>query len=254
MHSCIYLGQVHHQRYTPAEHRFRYGLYMLYLDLDEVPLLLDDGLLRQGRFAPLAFRRDDHLGGPEPTLSEAVRGLVQQRIGKRPAGPIRLLTGLRCFGYYFSPLNLYYCFDADAIETVVAEVSNTPWRETHYYVLSEDNRIGEPGELHFSHPKGFHVSPFMDMDVQYEWKIGLPGSQLSVQIANRLNGQRVFEADLGLARRELGRRQLLGLMMRYPFMTGRVAQAIYYQAFRLWRKKCPFYSHPKHRDLSATEP
>ena len=163
------------------------------------------------------------------------------------------MTGLRCFGYYFSPLNLFYCFDPNGktVETVVAEVSNTPWRETHYYVLSDANRVGTSGRLHFSHPKGFHVSPFMKMDLQYEWQLSQPGSRLAVEITNRQGTETVFQAGLTLSQRSLGRWPLFRMLFRYPWMTGRVALAIYYQAFRLWRKKCPFYPHPRHRSRPA---
>ncbi len=253
MHSCIYVGQVGHRRFTPTEHRFRYRLYMLYLDLGELPTLINQGVLRQGRFAPLSFRPEDHLGSPERPLAEAVGDLVEERTGSRPAGPIRLLTGLRCFGCYFSPLNLYYCFDREgiAVETVVAEVSNTPWREKHCYVLSDVNRFGQSGELHFSHPKGFHVSPFMGMDMQYDWQLSQPDSRLTVQIANRNEGNGVFEASLVLERRQLSKLRLVRLLLRYPWMTARIMAAIYYQAFRLWRKKCPYYPHPERQDQPA---
>jgi DUF1365 family protein len=238
---------------VPKEHRFRYGLYMVYLDLDELPMLLKDRVLRAARFAPLSFRRADHLNGGQTSLVDAVRNLVDERTGHRPAGPIRLLTGLRCFGYYFSPLNLFYCFDPNGktVETVVAEVSNTPWRETHYYMLSDANRVGTSGQLHFSHPKGFHVSPFMEMDLHYEWHLSQPGSRLAVEITNRQGTETVFQAGLTLSQRSLGRWTLFRMLFRYPWMTGRVALAIYYQAFRLWRKKCPFYPHPRHRSRPA---
>ena len=100
-------------------------------------------------------------------LADAVRNLVEERTGWRPVGPIRLLTLLRNWGYYFCPLCLYYCFDrsGQTVDAVVAEVSNTPWHERHWYVLWQGNRIGEPSQLRFRHPKGFHVSPFMDMDM-----------------------------------------------------------------------------------------
>jgi DUF1365 family protein len=248
MQSCIYVGHLRHRRYAPVDHRFRYGLYMMYLDLHELPALLHEGLLRRARLAPLCFRREDHLGDPQRPLADAVRDLIDERTGRRPAGAIRLLTGLRCFGYYFSPLNLYYCFDPrdETVETVVAEVSNTPWRETHHYVLWEGNRVGRAGELRYSHPKGFHVSPFMEMELRYDWRLTPPGARLAVQITNRHRDEPVFRAGLALSRRPLGRSQLRRILVRYPWMSGRIVLAIYYQAFRLWRKKCPFYPHPEH--------
>jgi len=248
MHSCIYVGRIHHRRHVPLEHGFRYRLYMLYVDLDELPRVRRGWLLPEARFAPVAFRRDDHMKGTQSSLSDAVRELVESRTGERPAGPIRLLTGPRCFGYYFSPLNLYYCFDpgGGSVRAVVAEVSNTPWREVHYYVLSDGNRTGESGELCFTHPKDFHVSPFMDMDLRYDWRLCQPGSRLAVEIDNFRQDELVFEARLELTRRELRRTRLLRMLLQHPWMTGRIIQGIYFQAFRLWRKKCPFYPHPEH--------
>jgi hypothetical protein len=173
--------------------------------------------------------------------------LVEGRTGVRPAGPIRLLTLLRNWGYYFCPLCLYYCFDGSGqrVDAVVAEVSNTPWRERHWYVLSKVNHIGEPRQLRFRHGKDFHVSPFMDMDILYEWHLTDPGADLSVAIVSSRGSERLFEVNLGLKRRDLSRGAMLRALARYPWMTGRVIQAIYWQAFRLWRKKCPFYPHPK---------
>ena len=249
MHSCIYIGHVRHRRLSPAEHVFRYGLYMLYLDLEEMPALLEGGYgLHQAPFSPASFRRTDHVGDPQVPLADAVRNLVEERTSWRPVGPIRLLTLLRNWGYYFCPLCLYYCFDrtGQTVDAVVAEVSNTPWHERNWYVLWEGNRIGEPSQLRFRHPKGFHVSPFMDMNMLYQWHLHEPGGQLSVAIVNSRGDERLFDVSLVLKRRELNRWSMLRSLSRYPWMTGRVIQAIYWQAFRLWWKKCPYYPHPIH--------
>jgi DUF1365 family protein len=253
MHSCLYQGYVQHRRLSPAAHVFRYGLCLAYLDLEELPVLLKGGYgLYQVRFSPASFRRTDHVGDPQVPLADAVRNLVEERTGWRPVGPIRLLTFLRNWGHYFSPLSLYYCFDRSEqmVDAVVAEVTNTPWHERHWYVLWKSNDIGEPSQLRFRHPKGFHVSPFMDMDMQYEWRLHEPGGQLSVAIVILRGDERLFDVSLLLKRREFSRWSMLRALVRYPWMTGRVTQAIYWQAFRLWWKKCPFYPHPKYGEGS----
>lgn len=250
MHSCLYLGHVQHRRLGRAAHRFRYGLYLAYLDLEELPALLKGGYgLGRSVFSPAAFHRTDHLGDPQTPLADALRTLIAERAGWRPNGPIRLLTPLRNWGYYFSPLSLYYCFDASGqtVDAVVAEVCNTPWYERHWYVLHGGNRIGDSPQLRFRHPKGFHVSPFMDMDMLYQWRLREPGATLSVGIITSRDEQRLFDVSMVLKRRELSRWSMVRTLARYPWMTARVVQAIYWQAFHLWRKKCPFYSHPKHR-------
>ena len=253
MHSCLYEGYVRHRRLTPVEHAFRYRLYLVYLDLDELPALLEGKVgLGRGRFSPASFRRTDHLGDPEVPLADAVRDLVHARTGWRPDGPIRLLKPLSNWGYYFSPLSLYYCFDpaGEQVDAVVAEVTNTPWRERHWYVLWEGNRVGEPSRLRFRHPKAFHVSPFWDMDMVYDWHLRPPGPQLSVAIVNSRDGQRLFSASLVLKRRALTRGNMLRTLVRFPWMSARVIQGIHWQALRLWRKKCPYHPHPKVRQPS----
>ena len=254
MLSCIYEGRVEHRRLSPVEHRFRYKLYMLYLDLDELPSVLRSGFgLHTERFSAASFCRKDHLGNAEIPLREAVFDLVKTRTGLVPAGPIRLLTLLRNFGYYFSPLNLYFCFDGggSTVVAIVAEVTNTPWLEKHWYILWEGNRFGPAGRLWFRHPKSFHVSPFMDMDAEYEWHLKVPGPHLAVQIANLREGRRFFDVSMVLTRRELTRGAMTRTLLRHPWMTGRVSQAIYWQALRLWLKKSPFYSHPKYRSSAG---
>jgi uncharacterized protein len=247
MHSCIYVGQVRHQRFSPAEHRFRYGLSLMYLDLDELPQLLRSQLfLYAARFSPGSFCRDDHFGDPAMPLADSVREFVAAETGFRPEGPVRLLTQLRRYGYYFSPLNLYYCFDREGekVQAVVAEVSNTPWSERHCYVLWNGNRVGPGDRLRFRHHKAFHVSPFMDMDFDYHWQLNEPEETLKVYLANHRGDERVFLANMVLHRRGLTRGQVFQSWLRFPWMTGQVVFAIYFEAFRLWMKKCPYYPHP----------
>ncbi|MCU0978575.1 MAG: DUF1365 domain-containing protein [Pirellulaceae bacterium] len=248
MHSCIYEGRVGHCRYQPVVHRFRYPLMVLYLDLDELPkLTAQGGLLSTARFSAASFHRSDHLGDGPTSLAESVRDLVAERCGSRPEGPIRLLTQLRYFGYYFSPLNLFYCYGegGQRVQYVVAEVSNTPWNERHYYVLWQGNRLEGESRQRFRHPKTFHVSPFMGMDSSYDWRLNEPGDHLLVHLAASQEGQRLFDAAMTLRRRPLGRAELRSALVRYPFMTFRIMTAIYYQALRLWFKKVPFFPHPK---------
>lgn len=257
MQSCIYEGTVRHRRRTPVEHSFAYRMLMLYLDLDELPELFSGPLpLYASRFSPGSFVRSDHLGPVELPLDDAVRELVEQRTGLRPRGPIRLLTLLRHWGYYFSPLNLYFCFagDDDQLETIVAEVSNTPWLERHYYVLHAGNRLSAVDHVtshtsaRFEHPKEFHVSPFMGMDFHYAWRVNCPGRWLKVHLQNVKCGQPHFDASLVLRRRELTPGRLRRSWLGYPWMTVQVVAAIHFEAFRLWWKQCPFHPHPKHRE------
>src|ERR1700733_2144973 len=175
MHSRIYKGWVEHRRTAPREHRFRYRLFMLYLDLAELPGLFDGTPFWSSAKPALAWlKRSDYLGPPELSLDEAVRCLVAQRTGRRPQGAIRLLTHLRYFGIRMNPVSFYYCFDAAGgkLETIVAEITNTPWDERHQYVLEVDAAHGRLKRFEFD--KAFHVSPFLPMDMRYEWSFNQP--------------------------------------------------------------------------------
>jgi DUF1365 family protein len=246
MHSAIYRGRVEHRRFEPVEHAFGYRLFMVYLDLAELDRVFAGRWLWSTRRRAVAYlARRDHLGDPAVALDAAVRDLVEQRTQWRPAGPIRLLTHLRYFGFCFNPVSFYYCFDASGrhVEAVVAEVNNTPWGEQHAYVLRSAEPEG-PGPQRYTPAKVLHVSPFMPMDVEYDWRFGAPEDRLAVYMRTLRDGSAIFDASLDLRRVELGARSLASVLIAYPFMTARVIAAIYWQALRLWLKRCPVFDHP----------
>lgn len=237
--SCIYEGAVWHRRHTPHEHSFRYRVFMMYVDLGELPELFDGHPLWSARRpAPARFRRADYLGDPATPLDESVRRLVAGRTGERPQGPVRVLTNLRYFGHCFNPVSFYYCFDAagEDVGFVVAEVTNTPWGERYAYVSRA---------LDSRHGKELHVSPFWGMDMQYDWRIGEPLDRLQVSIGADRSGERVFDATLALRRRPISRRALTALLLRHPPMTMKVSGAIYAEALRLRLKGIRPHPHPK---------
>ncbi len=175
-----------------------------------------------------------------------MRNLVRAHTGTRPEGPIRLLTHLRYFGYCFNPVSFYFCYDhTDAhVETIVAEVNNTPWGEQYCYVLGESLNEGDGTNKRYRFRKMFHVSPFMDMDMLYDWRFVEPGAQLTVHMDNMKGGTKFFDATMTLTRREISGPLLARTLLRHPFMTGRVITGIHAQALRLWLKGSPSYAHP----------
>jgi DUF1365 family protein len=248
MDSCIYEGQVKHSRSRPVLHAFRYRLFMMYLDLDELPGLFRDRWFWSASRAALArFRREQYLGDRDTSLSEAVRDLVEAETGTRPDGPIRLLTNLSYFGYCFNPVSFYYCYadNGETLQTIVAEVNNTPWGEKDTYVLPVSDDGTDRQAHRFQPRKKMHVSPFMPMDIDYDWTFREPGDSLSVFMANLKDGDRIFSASIQLKRTEITGTSLARVLLTFPFMTIKVVAAIYWQALRLWLKRSPFYPHPK---------
>jgi DUF1365 family protein len=232
----------------PAGHEFVYRVFMMYLDLAELDSVFERRWLwSTRRMAPARFRREHHLGDPAVSLDRSVRDLVEAQTGVRPAGPVRLLTHLSYLGYCFNPVSFYYCFDAAAerVETIVAEVNNTPWGERHCYVLSGEMDCGSGGHKRFRPAKQMHVSPFMPMDVEYDWRFSSPGQRLTVHMENAAAGEKIFDATLTLERREIGAASLARVLVTHPPMTLKVILAIHWQALRLWLKKIPVHDHPR---------
>ena len=248
MNSCLYEGQVRHRRFSPREHHFTYRVFYAYLDLDELDRVFGKRWLWSSRRPALAwFKRSDYLGEKHVPLKQAVQDQVHQVTGIRPQGPIRVLTHLRQFGLVFNPVSFYYCFDEQdqQVETIVAEITNTPWGERYAYVLPVIDGKVRTHHLQFNMQKDFHVSPFMPMDIDYQWLFSAPVEKLNIHMINLRAGNKVFDATLSLARRTLNAKNCARALVHYPFMSFKVIAAIYWQALKLFLKGIPFYSHPK---------
>jgi uncharacterized protein len=260
MHSALYTGRLRHRRFTPRAHQFSYRLFMMYVDLAELDEIFRGRWLWSARRPALAWlRRADYLGDPAQSLDAAVRERIAAHTGVRPTGAIRMLTHLRFFGIGFNPVTFYYCFDAadTRVESIVAEITNTPWNERHAYVLTGPAQDPDPRVLRYRFAKEFHVSPFMPMEMNYDWRFGVPGERLAVNMQNFQHGDRVFDATLDLTRREIGAGALARALVAFPCMPATVLAGIYLQALRLWLKRIPIHVHPSrtppHADDVASE-
>ena len=250
MNSHLYQGWLRHRRLAPSKHDFGYRLFMVYLDLDELDsVFAKRWFWSSRRWALACFRRADHFGNKQQPLVDTVRDLVASKLDFRPSGPIRLLTNLRYFGYCINPISIYYCFDSagEKVDAIVAEVTNTPWGETYCYTL--DTRTG----LHQQFSKCMHVSPFMPMQLCYDWQCNVPGQALNVHMNVLQNNEKLFDATLSLRRRSITGKNLARVLVQFPFMTGKVVTAIYWQALRLWLKRVKIFDHPGDDVLNSTD-
>jgi hypothetical protein len=245
LESTIYKGFVRHRRASPVTHQFDNKIFMLLLKVDEIPRVLKSfWQLGSGKLSWARLRRDDYIGPSSEPIEDSVKAKIAEKLGDQlsmPAGDVYMLVHLRYFGFYFSPLNLYYLKCDGKFKYMLAEVSNTPWHEKHYYLVDLENI--QP------HSKEFHVSPFNPMTQNYHWRIIPPTAEqkkclVQIQAHDQKNNARVFDATLSLNRVPLNQTELTRVLLRTPIQTFSIALGIYWQALKLFFKRAPFYSHP----------
>ena len=221
---------------------------MTYFDISKVESLLPESFLfKVNKPALVSYYRSDYHGDTRLALDESVRKTVKDKTGTILEGPIRLLTHLRYFGYCFNPVSFYYCFDKSdkKLEMIMAEVTNTPWNERHCYFITAKKNRSFRQEL----KKQFHVSPFWDMDHDYDWYFSDVSDSISVNMINYKEAKKVFDATLSLTvSKKLTNLNLFLSVLRFPFSTLMVYLRIHYQAFKLWVKGATFYDHPKYEE------
>jgi DUF1365 family protein len=243
--SGLYDGAVAHQRLTPRRHRLRCRLFQLCLDLDELPAL-DVGLklFAHNRFALFSFHDRDHLAGEPWPLRPQVEGLLRRAGIDIAGGPIRLLCMPRVLGYVFNPLSLFYCHrPGGELAAVVLEVNNT-FGERHSYVVEARRGSGD-ALIHRGCAKAFFVSPFMGLDMTYDFRLGVPGERVATAILGRgADGAPIINAVFTGARRELTDAELARAFLRHPLLTLKVVAAIHWEAVKLIAKGVKLRAKP----------
>jgi len=255
VNSCLYKAKVMHHRLAPKVHSFHYNVFMFYLDLDEIDTLSKRlKLMSRNRFNLFNFRDKDHLQLPreKPDPSKSIRQHITTYLQQNGVdignGRIMVLTNLCTLGYQFNPVSFYFCYD-EAGQPVcsVVEICNT-FLEMKPYFLGADTRQDDAFKLNTE--KYFYVSPFIDMDTNFEFDLNIPGEKLKIKIDDYdKDGKRFFISTLNGIRKPLTDANLLLYFISFPLITIKVITLIHWQAFKLWLKKIPFHKKNSNSEL-----
>jgi len=253
MNSCLYKAKVMHHRLAPKDHRFHYEIFMFYLDLDEIDNLAKRlKFISRNRFNFFNFRDKDHLQLPREkpdgskNIKQHITDYLQLNGVNIDDGRIMVLTNLCTFGYQFNPVSFYFCYnEAGQPVCSIVEVCNTFLEMKPYFLgagtLNNDQYI-------LNTTKYFYVSPFIEMDTNFDFDLHIPGEKLNIKIDDYdKQGKRFFISTLAGSRKPLNDRMLLLYFVSFPLITLKVISLIHWQALKLWFKK--FAYHKKSDDM-----
>jgi uncharacterized protein len=244
MESALYIGNLRHHRFSPRSHEFSHPIFMAFLDVDRLPELMRvSPLARYNGWNLTSYDERDHFGDPQKSLRERLAADAAKNGVILPEGQIFLLTHLRYLGYVFNPVSFFYFYDRDEqLAAILAEVNST-FGESHNYWLTPANKRESATARRYSSAKQMHVSPFMEMQLEYDWIFTTPAEDLVAHMNTVKEGKAFFDATLKLQRRPWTRRELHRTLAAFPFMTLRVIAGIHWQALRLWLKHVPVFTH-----------
>jgi DUF1365 family protein len=253
--SCLYKALVMHHRFAPKEHRFHYHIFMFYLDLDEIDSLSKRlKFMSRNRFNLFNFRDKDHLQLPRenPDTSKNIRQHITYYLKINGVsigyGRIMVLTNLCTAGYQFNPVSFYFCYDEqnNPICSVV-EVCNT-FMEMKPYFLGIETKQGDNFKLNTQ--KYFYVSPFIDMDTNFDFDLNIPSEKLQISIDDYdKEGKRFFISTLSGKSKPLTDANLLLYFISFPLITLKIIGLIHWQALKLWLKKIPYHKKDAEKEL-----
>ena len=232
MNSCIYNGEVTHTRFKPVRHFLKYKTFSLLIDLDEINLLDKSiGIFSHNKFNIFSFYDKDHGDRDGGNLKDWVISNLKKFRIKENITNIKLLCYPRILGYVFNPLSIFYCYEKDKLVAIFYEVKNT-FNEQHTYIF----KIKNNEEIIQKCRKKFYVSPFMDMETFYNFKLLNPNDKLSVFIKQTDADGTILTATQTGDKKEFSFKQLAINFLKYPLMTIKIISSIHYEALLLWKK------------------
>lgn len=249
----FFIGTIRHHRYFPKSHLFNYEMYWSLLDLDLIDANCEKyRYLSNESWNILSFRKKDFFTQDQKTNKASIQKLILDKTGTHFNGKVLLLSHLRFLGFNFNSVSFYFCIDQQGkLEHIVAEITNTPWGERHPYLLSCNESYERDDCYIFNFNKEFHISPFVSMDMDYQWLFKIEDDQLRIHmkantLQNNAENKKIIDVTFTGKQLPLSQSNLNRMILKHPFQPLKMVWRIYWQALKLWLKKTPFYSHPKY--------
>ncbi len=249
MKSGFASGHVIHSRKKPKVHRFKYQMCWCLFDLDNLDEWFNQKLWGHNRWSMFGLYDKDYVNAEKLPIKQKIQQYIYQQAGISFNGSIQLFTHPRFLGYGFNSVNFYFCYEDDGTDEtlvyIITEINNTPWGEKHLYFHDCSEAICVDQSLSFEFDKKFHISPFMDMQMNYQWNFKITDEQIAVKMWVKKQTETLLTVILDTKITPLVENGSKRFLLKRPFQPWKMSIGIYWQAFKLWCKKVPFYDHPK---------
>jgi DUF1365 family protein len=251
----LFEGHIVHHRKSPVKHSLGYPMIQVWLNVAKLSEV--DEVSRwwsSSRFNLVQFRRSDYLPGNEDLYNQ-VKSLIRERCNRDFHGEVYLLANLRYWGVCYNPACFYCCYEDGQLVYFLCEVHNTPWGERFTYIHKlnktlvksphlTDQLLADSGRQTCRFKKSLHVSPFMPMELDYQWNYQVNDDKFVISMHLHDQEKTVFSSTLKLDGRPLNQREASLIPFRYPLLCIKVILRIYWNALVIWLKGVPFLTHP----------